>query len=238
MGAGEVRLLRRSRCPRNSHDARLSMCFRRSSSAGKVRRSQRSCSASQLSRRLPGSPRRRPAKKPVRREQWHLIRIPDPLARRATIAALESASALLADAECRKTLTDFDDGNGRSLADRLSSVAVDVHVYLTMVTFIDDSRHKRCASGVLLLTVPGSRVVRVCAEELKRISQAAARLRESPRSSTRSCTRWGWARTRHPPGDHGTRARSMRPEVGAVTGGHTCAQPATPAVVGRMPPTP
>ena len=108
--------------------------------------------------------------KAVRREPWHLVRIPDPLARRATIAALESASALLADAECRKTLTDFDDGNGRSLADRLSSVAVDVHVYLTMVTFIDDSRHKRCASGVLVFTAPGSRVVRVCADELKRIN--------------------------------------------------------------------
>ena len=109
------------------------------------------------------------SEKAVRREQWHLIRIPDPLARRATIAALESASALLADADCRKTLTDFDDGNGRSLADRLSSVAVDVHVYLTMVTFIDDSRHKRCASGVVVFTAPGSRVVRVCAGELKRI---------------------------------------------------------------------
>ena len=109
------------------------------------------------------------SEKAVRREPWHLIRIPDPLARRATIAALESASALLADADCRKILTDFDDGNGQSLADRLSSVAVDVHVYLTMVTFIDDSRHKRCASGVLVFTAPGSRVVRVCAEELKRI---------------------------------------------------------------------
>ena len=122
--------------------------------------------AQQLATREPAAAT---SEKAVRREQWHLIRVPDPLARRATIAALESASALLADAECRRTLTDFDDGNGRSLADRLSSVAVDVQVYLTMVTFIDDSRHKRCASGVLLLTVPGSRVVRICAEELKRI---------------------------------------------------------------------
>ena len=103
------------------------------------------------------------------REPWHLIRIPEPLARRATIAALEAASAQLADADCRKILTDFDDGNGRSLADRLSSVADNIQVYLTMVTFIDDSRHRRCASGVLVFTAPGSRVVRVCADELKRI---------------------------------------------------------------------
>ena len=108
--------------------------------------------------------------KAVRREPWHLIRIPDPLARRATIAALESASARFADADCRKIFTDFEDGNGRSLADRLSAVAVDIHVYLTMVTFIDDTRHRMCVSGVLVFTAPGSRVVRVCAEELKRIN--------------------------------------------------------------------
>ena len=115
--------------------------FRRSLSAGWVRRSQRRCSASQLSRTLARESAAATSDKAVPREPWHLIRIPDPLARRATIAALESASARLADADCRKILTDFDDGNGRSLADRLSSVAVDVHVYLTMVTFIDDSRH-------------------------------------------------------------------------------------------------
>jgi hypothetical protein len=109
------------------------------------------------------------AEKAVRREPWHLVRIPDLLARRATIAALEAASAQLADADCRKILADFDDGNGRSLADRLSSVADDIHAYLTMVTFIDDTRHRRCASGVLAFTAPGSRVVRVCSEEIRRI---------------------------------------------------------------------
>ena len=224
MGAGELRLLRRSRCPRNSHDARLSICFRRSSSAGKVRRSQRRLQREPAQPEAARELAAATSEKAVRREQWHLIRIPDPLARRATIAALESASALLADADCRKTLTDFDDGNGRSLADRLSSVAVDVHVYLTMVTFIDDSRHKRCASGVLVFTAPGSRVVRVCAGRAQTDLRAAARLRgrhDHPRDPAHAGT------GREPAilqGDHGTRARSMRPEVGAVTGGHTCAR--------------
>ena len=108
--------------------------------------------------------------KAVRREPWHLIRIPDPLARRATIAALESASARFADADCRKIFTDFEDGDGRSLADRLSAVAVDIHVYLTMVTFIDDTRHRVCVTGVLAFTAPGDRVVRVCSNELTRIN--------------------------------------------------------------------
>ena len=100
---------------------------------------------------------------------WHLVRIPDPLARRAIIYALETASARFADADCRKILADFEDGNGRSLADQLSSLAVDIQGYLTMITFMDDSGHARCVSGVLAVTSPGSRVVRVCVGELKRI---------------------------------------------------------------------
>ena len=110
------------------------------------------------------------SEKAVRREPWHLVRIPDPLARRAMIAALESASARFADADCRKIFTDFEDGDGRSLAGRLSAVAVDSHVYLTMVTFIDDTRHRMCVTGVLAFTAPGSRVVRVCSNELTRIN--------------------------------------------------------------------
>ena len=130
----------------------------------------------------------------VKPQAWPLIRIPDPVARRAAIDALETASARFADADCRKILTDFEDGNGRSLADGLSSLAVDIQGYLTMVTFIDDSRHARCVSGVLAITAPGSRVVRVCAVELKLINAQQPRDTSSRRSFTRSCTRWGWAR--------------------------------------------
>ena len=109
------------------------------------------------------------SEKPVRREPWRLIHIPDPVVRRATIAALEAASARFADGDCRHLFTDFEDGNGRSLADRLSAVAVDIHAYLRMITFIDDTRHKMCVTGVLVFTTPGSRVVRVCVDEFKRI---------------------------------------------------------------------
>jgi hypothetical protein len=67
-------------------------------------------------------------------QTWHLVRIPDPVARRAAIDALEAASARFADAECRRVLTDFEGGNGRSLADQLTSLAVDIQGYLRMVT--------------------------------------------------------------------------------------------------------
>jgi hypothetical protein len=92
------------------------------------------------------------------------------VARRAAIDALETASARFADAGCQKILTDFEDANGRSLADQLLSLAVDIQGYLTMVTFMDDSRHVRCVSGALAITSPGSRVVRICVGELKLIN--------------------------------------------------------------------
>jgi len=103
------------------------------------------------------------------REPWPRIHIPDPVARQITIAALEAASARFADDDCSRIFTDFADGNGRPLADRLSAVAVDSHDYLRLITFIDDTRHPLCGSGILALTVPGGRVVRVCTVELTRI---------------------------------------------------------------------
>jgi hypothetical protein len=85
---------------------------------------------------------------------WHLIRIPDPAARAAAIAALESASVRLMDAGCRKVLTDFENRSGQTLADHLASLEVDIQTYVRMVTFIAS---------------PGSRVVRVCVEQLKQM---------------------------------------------------------------------
>ena len=106
----------------------------------------------------------------VNLEKWRLVRIPDLAARRAAIAALEAAVARLRNAECRKVLTDFDKGDGMSLADQLSSLGVDIPDYFAMITFLDDSRHRRCETGALFFTEPGSRVVRVCTDELTRIN--------------------------------------------------------------------
>jgi len=105
----------------------------------------------------------------VNLEKWHLIRILDPVARRAAIAALEAAATRLEDGDCRKVLTDFRNGNGSTLADQLSSLGVDIQAYFAMITFIDDTRHRLCEGGAVLFTAPGSRVVRVCVDELKRI---------------------------------------------------------------------
>lgn len=101
--------------------------------------------------------------------RWHLIRIPDPVARAAAIAGLESAGARLMETNCRKVLTDFENRKGQTLADHLTSLDVDIQTYVRMVTFIDDSRHEMCEKGGLFFTSPGSRVVRVCVEQLKQM---------------------------------------------------------------------
>src|SRR5262245_66058020 len=65
---------------------------------------------------------------------WPLIRVPDPQARHATIAALDAAAARLTAPDCGKILTDFNDPDGQSLSARLSAVGVQIQEYLTMIT--------------------------------------------------------------------------------------------------------
>jgi len=103
------------------------------------------------------------------RNRWHLIRIPDPVARDAAITALESAAARFQKSDCLKVLTDFQTINGFTPAEQLAAWEIDIQTYLTMVTFIDDSRHRLCEKGGMFFTSPGSRVVRVCVEKFKLI---------------------------------------------------------------------
>src|SRR5256885_13152481 len=108
---------------------------------------------------------------PTSKATWIRVQIPDPVANRATADALDGANALFSRPSCRLLLTDFTDRTGRSLADRLSAFDVDVQTYLTMVLFVDGTRDATCAAGAVAFTEPGSRVVRVCVDELKRTWQ-------------------------------------------------------------------
>jgi hypothetical protein len=103
------------------------------------------------------------------REQPRLVRIPDPLARRATVSALNTAVARFEDAGCRKILSDFADRDGRPLADRLTSFGVDFDQYVSMLVFYDGTRSRSCDKGVMAFTTPGSRVVYVCVAQLKQV---------------------------------------------------------------------
>jgi hypothetical protein len=103
------------------------------------------------------------------REQPRLVRIPDPLARRATESALNAAVARFEDTACRKILLDFADRSGRPLEDRLTSLEIDFDQYVSLLVFYDGTRSVTCDKGAIAFTTPGSRVVQVCVDQLKRV---------------------------------------------------------------------
>lgn len=102
---------------------------------------------------------------------WPRLRIPDPVGRHAARKALDLAWERLAQADCANVASAFTDRAGHPLDDRLRALAGDLQTYLTMVVFIDGSREPPCVTGVFAFTVPGSRVVRICVDELKRTWQ-------------------------------------------------------------------
>jgi hypothetical protein len=109
--------------------------------------------------------------RPNRPAGWTRLHLPDPVARHAAHKALDEAWQLLAQRDCSALLTRFSDSSGRPLAQHLESLSVDPQTYLTLVVFIDGSREVACNKGGLAFTAPGSRVVRLCVDELKRTWQ-------------------------------------------------------------------
>jgi hypothetical protein len=64
------------------------------------------------------------------------------------------------------------DRTGHPLDERLRTLAVDQQTYLTLLFFVDGSREVPCIKGSFAFTTQGSRVVRICVEELKRTWQS------------------------------------------------------------------
>jgi hypothetical protein len=108
---------------------------------------------------------------------WPLVHVSDPVAAAVARAALDAAQDWAAQPACTHVVEDFRDEAGRPLTERLASFGADLAGYLEMLTFVDDSRHQACRSGIVAFTEPGSRVVRICSDELKR------RWREQPRDT-------------------------------------------------------
>lgn len=78
--------------------------------------------------------------------------------------AVRAAAERLAEPSCARVLAAFRDRTGRSLEDRLGDLALDAPSYARMVLFYDGSNEATCRRPrVHAFTVPGSRVVRVCA---------------------------------------------------------------------------
>jgi hypothetical protein len=108
----------------------------------------------------------------ARREHPRLVRIPDPLARRVTLAALNAAVARVEGAGCSQILLDFSDGEGRPLADRLTALGMDFDQYVGMLVFYDGSRTRTCDRGAVAFTTQGGRAIHVCVDRLKQLQQA------------------------------------------------------------------
>jgi len=93
---------------------------------------------------------------------WHGVKVSAPAAATAIRRALEEASRRMLDPGCQQLLTEFRDGAGRLLSERLAAMSVDVGTYLGWIQF-HDGASPLCANGwTLMYTVPGSRVVNVC----------------------------------------------------------------------------
>jgi hypothetical protein len=102
---------------------------------------------------------------------WPRVHIPDPVAGRALRTALDRAWVSLQDPDCNRVLTAFSDRRGQTLEARLVTLGVGAQEHLTRIVFIDNTRERRCVTGVLAFTEPGSYVVRLCVEEFKRAWQ-------------------------------------------------------------------
>ena len=105
---------------------------------------------------------------PVRPGNWPRLHVPDPVGRYAASKALDLAWERFAQPKCKELLMAFHDQAGRPLADRFTGLSVDLPTYLTMLVFIDGSRETPCVTGTFAFTQPGTRLIRLCVEELKR----------------------------------------------------------------------
>jgi hypothetical protein len=105
-------------------------------------------------RRLPDAPR---------------VRIAGRLEATAVAAAVKGAARRLQREECRSILTEFSDAAGRTLLANLEALGATPETYLGLIGFYDGGADRRCAHrGILAVTSPGSRTVRICPQFAQR----------------------------------------------------------------------
>lgn len=90
------------------------------------------------------------------------IQVTDVRLRRSAESAIRSASARVATPGCRDLLSEFLDERGQPLAARLEALQLSFQDYLHTVIFVDGSAKPSC-EGPVAVTMPGSRVVYLCA---------------------------------------------------------------------------
>jgi hypothetical protein len=97
------------------------------------------------------------------------VRIVGQLEAAAVLAAVEGATRRLQQEECRRILSDFSDASGRTLLANLEALGATPQTYLSLIGFYDGGADRRCSrGGILAVTSPGSRTVRVCPQFTQR----------------------------------------------------------------------
>ncbi len=105
-------------------------------------------------------------------------RLSHPFERLAVAHAIERAARRLAQPECEGLLDEFSDAAGQPLRAAIEAQGLSVPEYLGRVFFYDASP-SNCRSSQLALTIPGSRVVRVCGQRFVNESKRNARHAEA-----------------------------------------------------------
>jgi hypothetical protein len=102
----------------------------------------------------------------------------NPMHSAAVEKALIGAGRRLERPQCRRIFSDFRDGSGVLLQDRLDALSLSGPEYLSWIVFADGSRRRSCqGTDIMAVTAPGSRVVYVCGRrflEAQQRSEAGA----------------------------------------------------------------
>jgi hypothetical protein len=105
-------------------------------------------------------------------DPWPRVDIADVYTRDAAKRSLTGAYEWLAKPACRSIFSEFEDGRGLPLTDRLEELSVTPDGYLQLVVFLDGERKPACKRhGVLAFTEPGSRVVYLCGRDFERAAR-------------------------------------------------------------------
>jgi hypothetical protein len=103
---------------------------------------------------------------------WTRVYIDDAFTGDAARSALRGASKRLAKPACQTVLSEFRDGRGLPLTEKLRELGTSPQAYLRLVVFFDGRGSPQCAKpGVLAFTSRNSRVVYLCGRDFERAAR-------------------------------------------------------------------
>jgi hypothetical protein len=103
-------------------------------------------------------------------ESWKRVSLLEPQATMAVRNALDGALDWLASDGCQQIFTDFHDGAGRPLTERLAELNVSAAAFLRLIVWRDGTFTAQCDAGPLAYTMPGSRVVFICSRRFAELT--------------------------------------------------------------------